>query len=120
MKQWPKRAWIWLRLHILNKESILPGILGELTYWSPLIVLAFLALLKDPWYWTVFGTCWAFWVTLLPAIPIQLLFIAGYKWLFKRLKNKPHRNETKSEYTDTPYNTKRDTRENNKPYERVL
>ena len=77
-----KRAWKWLRKNLLNKQMIIPGILGELTFWSPLIVLSILAICKDPWFWTAFAAVYAFWVTLLPAIPIQLFFIFLYKKLF--------------------------------------
>ena len=88
MKEKLKKAWKWLRTHILNKEMIVPGILGELTYWSPLIATGFLALLVDPKYWTVFGAIYSFWVFLLPAIPIQLAFIAFFKLIINFLRGK--------------------------------
>ena len=82
--------WVW------RKEMILPAILGELLFWSPLIVTAVLAILIDPWYWTAFGAIYTFWVWILPAIPIQIAFIAFFAWLF-RVKTKEEHNEKTSE-----------------------
>jgi hypothetical protein len=46
-------------------------------------VTGLLAIIVNPWYWTVFASIYAFWVTLLPAIPIQLAFI----FMFKKIIN---------------------------------
>lgn len=48
--------------------------------------LALLALVVSPSYWAVFGTVYLVWVTILPAIPIQLGFIALYAWALKKIK----------------------------------
>jgi hypothetical protein len=92
IKQLPRKIWTWLRANILNKESILPGLLGELTYWSPLIVVGIIAIF-NPFYWSIFGAIYAFWVWLLPAIPIQILFILFYKKLLKYIAHKLRRSK---------------------------
>jgi hypothetical protein len=71
---------------------IIPGLLGEATFWSPLIVLAILAIF-EPSYWAAFAAVWSFWVLLLPAVPIQLAFIAFYAKLFSFLKGKNTKKE---------------------------
>lgn len=82
------RAWQWLRANIINRDNILPGILGELTFWSPLIATGALAIFVDKAYWGVFWSIYAFWVYLLPAIPIQLAFIAFFKLIINLLRGK--------------------------------
>jgi membrane protein implicated in regulation of membrane protease activity len=82
----------------LNKESILPGLLGEATYWAPIIVLLFLSLF-DTAYLAVLAAVYAVWVWLLPAIPIQLLFILFYKKLIQYLSRKiRERKEKNNDY----------------------
>lgn len=66
---------------------IWPLILGELTFWSPLIVLACASLFNAK-LWAVFATVWTVWVWLLPAIPIQLAFTAGYAFIFNKIRKK--------------------------------
>ena len=86
LKQRLKGLWQWLRQNFLNRTMIVPTVLGELTFWSPLIVTGLLALIVSPNYWAVFGAIYTFWVWILPAIPIQLAFIALYAFIYKKLK----------------------------------
>lgn len=65
---------------------IIPGLLGELLFWSPLIVTGIMAIVIDPKYWAVFSSIFGFWVGVLPAIPIQLAFIAFFKLIITRIK----------------------------------
>jgi len=69
--------------------------MGELTFWSPLIITALLAILVSPNYWAVFASIYAIWVWLLPAIPIQLLFITIYKYIFISLSKKERKENKK-------------------------
>jgi hypothetical protein len=95
-KEWLKSVWKWLREHLLNKEMIIPCIIGELVFWSPLIVTGLLAIIISPYYWTLFGAIYSIWVGLLPAIPIQLAFIFFAKKIIDKFKKKK---ETKDENT---------------------
>lgn len=70
LKQWLKKTWKWLRTNLFTKQMILPTVIGELVFWSPLIVIGLLALIISPTYWAVFGAVYFVWITLLPAIPI--------------------------------------------------
>ena len=85
-KDWLKSVWKWLKTHIFNKEMILPAIIGELVFWSPLIVTGLMALFFSPYYWAVFGVIYSVWVGILPAIPIQLLFIFTTKKIIDKIK----------------------------------
>lgn len=51
-----------------------------------MIVSVALAILVSPWYWTVVAAVQGFWVTLLPAIPMQIGFIAVYKLIIDAIK----------------------------------
>lgn len=80
-----------LRERVFVKDNLVPALLGEATFWSPLIVLAVLAICVSPTYWLTFGAVYCVWVVLLPAIPIQILFI--YLWakllnFFRRKRRK--------------------------------
>lgn len=66
---------------------IVPAILGEALFWSPLIVTGLLAIIVDAKWWSAFSTIYIFWVWLLPAIPIQLAFIAMFKFIINVLKS---------------------------------
>lgn len=83
-----KRVWLWIKQKLLTKDMILPTLLGELTFWSPLIAVGFLAVFIDAGYWALFGAIYGFWVFILPAIPIQLAFIAFFKLVINFLRGK--------------------------------
>lgn len=55
-----------------------------------------LAIIVDPWYWTVFASIYAFWVTLLPAIPIQIAFIFMFKKIIIFIKEKLYDNKKRN------------------------
>lgn len=83
-----KRAWLWIKTKLLTKEMILPTILGELLFWSPLITVGLLAIIVNAKYWALFASIYTVWVFICPAIPIQLLFIAAFKCLFDILRRR--------------------------------
>lgn len=62
---------------------ILPTLLGELTYWSPLIVTSVIAFFW-PEFWAIVGAIYFVWVFIFPAILIQIAFILFYKKLLRR------------------------------------
>lgn len=67
---------LWRLWQKIRECSIWAIVLGELIYWSPLIVLGVMGILTGgPQFWAMFAAVYAFWVWLLPAIPIQILFI---------------------------------------------
>ena len=55
-----------------------------------------LAIIVNPWYWTVFASIYAFWVTLLPAIPIQIAFIFMFKKIINFIKEKLYDNKKRN------------------------
>lgn len=55
-----------------------------------------LAIIVNPWYWTVFASIYAFWVTLLPAIPIQIAFIFMFKKIIIFIKEKLYDNKKRN------------------------
>lgn len=81
-----KAAWEWLKAHLFTKEMVLPTIIGELIFWSPLIITGLMAILISPYYWVAFSAIYSVWVGLLPAIPIQLLFIFTVKKIIDKIK----------------------------------
>ena len=85
MKSRFKKAWQWLRKHLINKETFVFLIIAELIFWSPSIVMGFMAIFISPYYWGVFGAYTAFWaIPITPAIPIQLMICFGLKNIWKR------------------------------------
>lgn len=88
-----KKMWLWLRRNVLNKNMLLPFIVAELIFWFPCIIIAILAIVYNPLYWTVFGAIIAFWAgPFTPAILVQLGLAALLKKLFYKLKRKGGRN----------------------------
>ena len=73
---------------------------AELIFWSPCIAGAILAVLADPWYWTVCTAYMAFWaLPLTPAVPLQLGLAYGLKKLSGAWKR--HRAKKRGEKDDT-------------------
>ncbi len=82
-----KRAWHWLRKNVLNKQMIVYVLIAEMIFWSPCVVTALLALMVNPWWWTIFGTICAFWAgPFTPAIPLQIGLAFLLKKIIKRNK----------------------------------
>lgn len=71
---------------------IAPTLIGEALFWSPLIIIGILALIISPYYWTVFAAVYFVWVTILPAIPIQLLFIFTTHKIIQAVRRKKNGN----------------------------
>lgn len=66
---------------------ILWVIIAELIFWSPVIVTAILALLIDPWYWTVTSAIMLFWAgPFTPAVPLQIGLAIALKTMYNKIK----------------------------------
>ena len=76
---------------------ILPTILGEVLFWSPLVVVALLAIIIDPFYWTVFAAVYTVWVWISPAALVQFAFIMFFKWLLAKISPKWRKTQEKTE-----------------------
>lgn len=76
-----------MRRKFLNKQMILPFILGETTYWLPVFAFGFVCLFK-PILWIPWGAFWGFYVGVLPAIPIQIACMGFYKLLLTKIKRR--------------------------------
>lgn len=89
MKERIKKAWQWLRRHVINREMLLWVIIAELIFWSPCIVSAVLAWIISPWWWTVFGAYVAFWAgPFTPAMPLQFGLAIGLKKLYEKIRKR--------------------------------
>ena len=89
MKERIKKAWQWLRKHVINREILLWVIIAELIFWSPCIVSAVLAWVISPWWWTVFGSYIAFWsAPLTPAMSLQFGLAVALKKIHEKLRRK--------------------------------
>lgn len=95
MKEKVKKAWKWLRKNALNKEMFVFVLISEAIFWSPCIITGLMALLINPWYWTVFGAICAFWAgPFTPAVPLQLALAIALKKLWKKLRKKSQGNSS--------------------------
>jgi len=84
-KQKLKNGWKWTREHLLNKETLFFTLIGELIFWSPVIVCGILGLVIDKRFWAVAGSIAAFWtLPLTPGWAIQIGLIFGLKALFHK------------------------------------
>ena len=87
VKERTKKVWRWLRANALNKQMIVYVLIAELIFWSPCIVTALLAIIVNPWYWTVFGAICAFWAgPITPAVPLQIGLAVLIKKIVERKK----------------------------------
>lgn len=69
------------------KNILLPTLLAEILFWSPVWVSAILALTVSPWWWGAVTAVIAFWAgPFTPAIVLQLGLIAAFERLFNRRK----------------------------------
>ena len=88
MKTKIKRLWKWLRKTVLNKEMLIFFLIAELIFWSPCIVSALLALIINPWWWSIFGAVCVFWAgPFTPAVPLQIGLALLLKKIFKKKKS---------------------------------
>lgn len=84
-----KKAFKWLRKHILNKETFIYLCIAEAIFWSPCIIVALLAVIINPWWWTVFAAICLFWSgPFTPAIPLQIALTLFIKKILTKRKNK--------------------------------
>lgn len=64
-------------------------LIAELIFWSPVIVTAILALLINPWFWTVTGAILLFWAgPFTPGVPLQLGLALALKGIVTKIKNR--------------------------------
>jgi hypothetical protein len=87
VKERTKEVWQWLRKNALNKQMIVYVLISEAIFWSPCVVTALLALIVNPWWWTVFGAICAFWAgPFTPAVPLQIGLAVLIKKIVERKK----------------------------------
>lgn len=71
------------------KDLIIPVLVAEAIFWIPVWVPALLALIFNPWWWSVAVGAIAFWCgPFTPAIPLQVGFIALCERIYNKIKNK--------------------------------
>ena len=90
-----KRVWDYVVYLWKHPRTTLPAFLiAEIIFWIPFWVPALLALIVNPWWWTVVGAVTAFWAgPFTPAIALQVGFIAALERLFVKLKKKKETKE---------------------------
>lgn len=69
-----------------RKRLLVPFLLGEATYWAPFVAVCVLSIIFNNYVWC--ASFYAFYVGVLPAIPIQIALTFGYYALFRRLCKK--------------------------------
>lgn len=81
-----KTIFLKLKKELFNKETIIFTIIGELIFWSPIIVLFILSLFNPVYYVTITAII-VFWTApFTPAIPLQIALILGLKKLYDKIK----------------------------------
>ena len=89
LKERLRSLWKWLRANVLAKDMILWVIIAELIFWSPVIVTAVLALVINPWYWTVTSAIMLFWAgPFTPAVPLQIGLALALKGIYNKIRRK--------------------------------
>lgn len=95
LKERLKNFWSWLRKNVLTKDMILWVIIAELIFWSPVIVTAILALVINPWYWTVTSAIMLFWAgPFTPAVPLQIGLALALKGIYNKIRRKKDERRT--------------------------
>lgn len=62
-------------------------LIAELIFWSPVIITAILALVINPWFWTITSAILLFWAgPFTPAVPLQIGLAIAIKALVHRIK----------------------------------
>lgn len=69
-----------------RKRLLVPFLLAETTYWAPFVAVCVLSIITKNLAWAT--GFYAFYVGVLPAIPIQIALTFGYYALFRKLCNK--------------------------------
>lgn len=81
--------WKWLRKNCLNREMIIYILVAEVIFWSPVIVTALLALIINPWFWTICSAIMIFWAgPFTPAVPLQLGLAIGLKTIVNKIRKR--------------------------------
>ena len=76
---WEVLKYIWAQ----RSRLLVPFILGELTYWLPFVAVCVLSVLWNNYLWAT--SFYAFYVGVLPAIPIQIILTFAYYALFLKI-----------------------------------
>ncbi len=98
MRERLKKLWAWLRKEILNKDMLLWIIIAEIIFWSPCIVGFVLALVINPWFWTIPTVYAAFWAgPFTPAVPLQLGLAYGLKKIADAIKKRRNKRKEKGD-----------------------
>ena len=64
-------------------------LIAELIFWSPVIITALLALIINPWFWTICSAIMLFWAgPFTPAVPLQIGLAIGIKTIVNKLRRK--------------------------------
>lgn len=64
-------------------------LIAELIFWSPVIITALLALIINPWFWTICSAIMLFWAgPFTPAVPLQIALAIGIKTIVNKLRRK--------------------------------
>ena len=64
-------------------------LVAETIFWSPVIVTALLALIINPWSWTICSAIMIFWAgPFTPAVPLQLGLAIGLKTIVNKIRKR--------------------------------
>ena len=64
-------------------------LIAEVIFWSPVIITALLALIINPWFWTVTSAIMIFWAgPFTPAVPLQLGLAIGLKTIVNKIRKR--------------------------------
>ena len=62
-------------------------LIAETIFWSPVIITAILALIINPWFWTICSAIILFWAgPFTPAVPLQLGLAIGLKTIVNKIR----------------------------------
>lgn len=89
------KVWNYIKYLCKHPRTTLPAFcIAELIFWIPFWVPALLAIIVNPWWWTVVGAVTAFWAgPFTPAIALQVGFIALIERIFVKIKNRKEKKE---------------------------
>lgn len=76
---WEVLKYVWSQ----RARLLVPFLLGEVTYWTPFIIVCILGVMWDNYIWI--ASFYGFYVGVLPAIPIQIMFTFGYYALMLKI-----------------------------------
>lgn len=79
---WEVLKYIWQQ----KRRLLVPFLLGELTYWAPFVAVCICSIIWNNYVWCT--SFYAFYVGVLPAIPIQIMLTFAYYALFLKIGGK--------------------------------